>query len=113
MYEVTRQEVTKFLNTFNLKIEDDGDDYETGMHLIDPYGERFTFFPSYIYYTFPENSDIENSATKIDLKRLVHVIKSLNEFADYWRAKLGWVEMNYNSNPGSDVDRGHITLMLR
>lgn len=106
MYEYNRKELTKFLETFNLKITKET---TKTLYLIDPYGVEFLFTPRLITYKF--NSIDGGKSSLINTKTMSHVIKSFDEYADFWGAKLSFVEIEYSSETRKAV--GKITLTLK
>ena len=106
MFDYNQKELTKFLDTFNLKIIKET---SRTIYLIDPYGVEFMFTPRLVTYKF--NSLDGGSTSLINLKTFSHVIKSFDEFAEFWGAKLGYVEIEYSSE--SRKSEGTIKLTLK
>lgn len=105
MFEYNRKELTKFLDTFNLKIIKETN---RTVYLIDPYGVEFMFTPRLITYKF--NSVDGGKSSLINVKTFAHVIKSFDEFADFWGAKLSFVEIEYSSESRKSVGTIKLTL---
>jgi hypothetical protein len=106
MYEYNSKNLTKFLDTFNLKITKET---SKTLYLIDPYGVEFMFTPRLVTYKFKSESG--GKVTLINTKTISHVLKSLDEYADFWGARMSYVEIEYSTKTRRAV--GKITLTLK
>lgn len=108
MYEINEKRVRDFLDTFCLKIEKEIGETK---NLIDPFGIHFVYSPNCIIFNYPEKKNSTETASRLDLKEFTHVIKSFDEFAEFWGCKDAFIDINYISRMKKPT--GWVKLTLR
>ena len=108
MYEITEKRFREFLDTFSLKIESESGNTK---NLIDPFGNKFVYSPNSIIFNYPEKSNWNGKASGLDLREFTHIIRSFDEFAEFWGCKEAYIDINYVSCMKKPT--GWIKLTLR